>query len=331
MRYWWVNQGQTYREERKGGYLWSPKRSQSGRDKQATVRNPFYEYMREVAPGDMVFSYKDGHVVSCGVITSYCYESPKPDEFGKIGQNWSQIGWRVDVRYSEVSPFKPKDQLQRIAPFLELKHAPLLPNGSGKLLYLTTISAEFAGVIIDALGAPARACREEASHLSLHDSTENFANAVEEQVEQYMAEKVRQDVEIPETTRLALVKARIGQGIFREEVSKVEKHCRLTGVEDGDFLVASHIKPWKDSDNRERLSGQNGLMLTRTPDHLFDKGFISFADDGRLLYAARVNRAALAKMKIPEEGFNAGRFSTHQIEFLRYHRDSIFKKRVAAA
>lgn len=329
MRYWWVNQGQTYREERQGGYLWSPKRKR-GRNGEATVRNPFYEYMREVAPGDMVFSFRDGHIVSCGIITSYCYESPKPDEFGKIGQNWSQIGWRVDVRYFDPNPFRPKDQLLRIAPFLSQQHAPLKANGGGKEFYLTKISAEFAGVIIEALGATARACREEARHLSLHDSTEKFANAVEEEVEQYMAEKVRQDTEIPETTRLAIVKARVGQGVFREEVSKVERHCRLTGVEDGDHLVASHIKPWKDSDNRERLSRFNGLMLTPTPDHLFDKGFISFANDGRLIYAARVNREALAKMKIPDEGFDAGRFNPAQVEFLRYHRNYIFKKAVAA-
>ena len=72
-------------------------------------------------------------------------------------------------------------------------------------------------------------------------------------------------------------------------------------------------------------------MLTPTPDHLFDKGFISFADDGRLLYATRVNRAALAKMKIPEEGFSAGRFSADQVDFLKYHRDYVFKKAIKAA
>ncbi len=325
MRYWWVNQGQTYREERNGGYLWSPKRKR-GRDGQATVRNPFYEYMREVAPGDMVFSYRDSHIVACGLITSYCYESPKPDEFGKIGQNWSQIGWRVDVRYADISPFRPKDRLDLISPFLSEEHAPLKSNGGGKEFYLTKISPEFAGIIIDTIGSPARSCREEARNLSMHDSTEQFANAVEEQVEQFMAEKVQQDSELPDTTRLAIVKARVGQGLFREEVSKVERFCRLTGVEDSDHLIASHIKPWKDSDNRERLSGQNGLMLTPTPDHLFDKGFISFEDDGRLLYAPRANREALDKMKIPKEGFNAGRFTSAQVDFLRYHRGYIFKR-----
>lgn len=329
MRYWWVNQGQTYREEREGGYLWSPKRKR-GRDGQATVRNPFYEYMREVAPGDMVFSYRDSHVVSCGLITSYGYDSPKPSEFGKNGKNWSPSGWRVNVTYFETSPFRPKDQLERISLFLGEEHSPLKADGGGKELYLTKISQEFAGVIIDALGTPARTCRDEGRRLSLHDTTEEFADTLSEKAGEYLVDVIKQDTLIPETTRLAIVKARVGQGLFREEVAKVERHCRLTGVEDRDHLVASHIKPWKDSDNRERLSRFNGLMLTPTPDHLFDKGFISFGDDGSLLYASRVNRAALAKMKIPEEGFNAGRFSADQAEFLRYHRNFVLKKAVAA-
>lgn len=53
MRYWWVNQNQTFRQEIEGGYLWSPKRNKNGN------RNPFYEFMREVAPGDIVLSFCD--------------------------------------------------------------------------------------------------------------------------------------------------------------------------------------------------------------------------------------------------------------------------------
>lgn len=56
MRYWWVNQNQTYRQEIQGGYLWSPKRNANG------ARNPFYESMREVSPGDI-------GVLICGYLT----------------------------------------------------------------------------------------------------------------------------------------------------------------------------------------------------------------------------------------------------------------------
>jgi len=54
IRFWWVNQNQTYKQEISGGYLWSPKRNSRG------GRNPFYEFMREVSPGDILFSFNVG-------------------------------------------------------------------------------------------------------------------------------------------------------------------------------------------------------------------------------------------------------------------------------
>jgi hypothetical protein len=325
MKFWWVNQGQTFREERKGGYLWSPKRKKAASGA-ITARNPFYEYMREVAPGDMVFSYVSGQIVSCGVITSFCYESPRPDEFGKIGRRWDLIGWRVDVRYIDPVPFKPKDWIDRIRIFLLDKHAPLNIEGKGKELYLTTIAAGFADILILGLGAIASDCRAQAAALHKHETTDAFADKVHEDVELVIEEGIKSDGNIPATEKETIVRARIGQGDFRDAVARVEGACRITGVVDRDHLVASHIKPWRDSDNRERLDKYNGLMLTPTPDHLFDRGFISFEDDGHLVYATRVNRAALHLMKIPEEGFNAGRFSIGQLSYLKYHREMIFKR-----
>ena len=103
MRFWWVNQNQTHRQEIGGGYLWSPKRNSNG------ARNPFYEFMREVAPGDLVFSFVDTRIFAVGVVRSYCYESPKPVEFGAIGMNWEQIGWRVRVDFTVLqSRIRPK-------------------------------------------------------------------------------------------------------------------------------------------------------------------------------------------------------------------------------
>jgi putative restriction endonuclease len=72
MRHWWVNQNQAYRHEVEGRYLWSPKRSASG------ARNPFYESMREVSPGDLIVSFMDTRIQAVGIAESYCWESPKP-------------------------------------------------------------------------------------------------------------------------------------------------------------------------------------------------------------------------------------------------------------
>lgn len=60
-RHWWVNQNQTYGTEVPGGFLWSPKTRSDG------VRNQFYENMREVAAGDVVFSFCKGLIKAIGV------------------------------------------------------------------------------------------------------------------------------------------------------------------------------------------------------------------------------------------------------------------------
>src|SRR5690242_5667501 len=120
MRYWWVNQNQTYKQEIQGGYLWSPKRNANG------ARNPFYESMREVSPGDIVFSFVDARIVAIGVARSFCEESPKPQEFGSAGQNWENVGWRVRVHFTTlVHQIRPKDHMAALRPVLPDRYSPL--------------------------------------------------------------------------------------------------------------------------------------------------------------------------------------------------------------
>lgn len=88
MKYWWVNQKQTYRHEKLGGYIWSPKLRQDG------YLNHFYENMKLVSPGDVVFSYRDARIVSVGRVTSFCYDSPRPTEYGMTGLSWHESGWK---------------------------------------------------------------------------------------------------------------------------------------------------------------------------------------------------------------------------------------------
>jgi putative restriction endonuclease len=91
------------------------------------------------------------------------------------------------------------------------------------------------------------------------------------------------DFTVRETERLALIRARNGQGLFKERVSAIESACRITGVSNPVHLVASHCKPWRDATNEERLNGENGLLLTPSIDHLFDRGFIGFENNGELI------------------------------------------------
>lgn len=113
MRYWWVNHKQTFRYEFRGNYIWSPKTKRGGKP------NPFYETMREVAPGDIVFSYASGAIQGFGVAQTHCYTSPRPNEFGHIGEVWDEIGWRVDVHFVPIRPsLRPADHMVALAPVL---------------------------------------------------------------------------------------------------------------------------------------------------------------------------------------------------------------------
>jgi len=73
----------------------------------------------------------------------------------------------------------------------------------------------------------------------------------------------------------------------------------------------------------ERLDGENGLLLTPTIDHLFDRGFISFEDDGRLLVSPVADAVSLRRMGVPAEA-DVGGFSRAQGRYLEFHRDEVF-------
>ena len=152
VRYWWVNQNQTFRQEQTGGYLWSPKRNANG------ARNPFYEAMREVSPGDVVFSFADTVIAAIGIAQSYCWESPKPPEFGTTGEYWENVGWKVGVRFTPlVHRVRPKDHMGGLLPVLPPRYAPLQANGNGiQSVYLTELPPPFAEVLAGLIGAEAR-------------------------------------------------------------------------------------------------------------------------------------------------------------------------------
>ena len=89
-------------------------------------------------------------------------------------------------------------------------------------------------------------------------------------------------------------------------------------------LIAGHIKPWRDSDNEERLCAGNGLLLTPSIDHLFDRGFISFADDGELILSPVADQRSLIKMGVgTDPPPNVGDFNSDQKHFLDFHRREI--------
>lgn len=107
------------------------------------------------------------------------------------------------------------------------------------------------------------------------------------------------DSGVDATTRRQLIDARLGQGRFRKALLEIwSGKCALTALAFEPVLRASHIKPWRDSTDVERLDPYNGFLFAANVDALFDHHLISFDDEGRLLVSSLLEQAALEKIGI---------------------------------
>lgn len=132
--------------------------------------------------------------------------------------------------------------------------------------------------------------------------------------------------DVPETEREALRKSRVGQGLFRDRLIKQwERCCAISGIDNLKLLRASHIKPWRDSDNRERLDRFNGLLLLPHFDHLFDAGYISFNDGGTIVISPELSETARDELSIHEDLGLTSIFIQHR-PYLMHHRDHVFRE-----
>lgn len=140
--------------------------------------------------------------------------------------------------------------------------------------------------------------------------------------------RIIEEIENPENKeaeKQALIKIRLGHSKLRERVLESKKECDICGLNHPKLLVASHIKAWAQSDNEEKLDEENILLLCSMHDALFDKGLISFDDNGKILISSSLseNNQALANVN---EDSSINIVSEKQKEYLKWHRENIFIK-----
>ena len=310
MAFWWVNHKQTYRQETDGRYVWSPKSKANG------APNISYDNLTRCQFGDVVFSYANGLISQIGLVEAAAITALKPAEFGSAGENWSQEGWLVRVNWQRLKqPIVPQTFFELLQPLLPERYSPIsTTTGRGNQgIYLAGLSDSLGGLLLQLI--------EEHSdpavrvHLMVLAEESAYAAALLDDMQRLR--------EVPSSTeRDALTKARLGQGLFRRRVSELEPACRVTGLARQEFLVASHIKPWRSCDNSERLSGANGLLLSPHVDKLFDRHWISFDTGGELIWQHEAAGEALRCWGI--EGANLIRpFSRDQEQFLSAHREEL--------
>lgn len=209
MAYWWVSQNQTYRHERDGGFLWAPIQNEDG--------NTFFHWdtMNLVQPGDVIFSYVGGQIVSISIAKAAAYESPRP---GGMGEGlWEREGKRIDVDYRDVPKSVAISKVVNdLQPLLPGRYSPLNRYGTGNQGYLFALPPQAGRFLLDRCG--------EEYDLESDILTQGVLSSVPDRTE-----------------RTALILSRVGQGVFRERLMEVwGRRCAVTGLNLPQLLRASH-------------------------------------------------------------------------------------------
>lgn len=144
--------------------------------------------------------------------------------------------------------------------------------------------------------------------------------------EKVQEEDIESDEKISKKRKENIIQARIGQGKYRTKLLEECQCCPFTMVNDERLLIASHIKPWANSNNREKIDPKNGFIFTPTYDKLFDRGFITFDEDKTLIVSPWIS-----PMNQKRLGIYTGKkvdklpLDDKRIKYLKYHKEFVFK------
>ncbi len=245
-------------------------------------------------------------------LTELLVELKRSDVFNVI-KSYSTLN-KAHYKYQNSSTYDLKYGLELFAPKVIFGFA------AAKLINRPLFSDEFSG----GDGTP---CFEILKKLGFEIIDKEVPDLQKDNIEISEINKdfseIEEDINFTVTERQQLIDARIGQGKFRKDVIALQKKCIVTGIDFPILLRASHIKPWKDSTNQERLDPGNGLLLSASIDVLFDRGFISFEDNGQMLVSDDLRRTdILEKLGIDiEKKYSIDPSNT---KYLSWHRNKYF-------
>jgi predicted restriction endonuclease len=135
--------------------------------------------------------------------------------------------------------------------------------------------------------------------------------------------QIMDDPHLTPTEKKILINTRMGQGTYRRQLIDLWHGCAVTGYRNTQMLVASHIKPWRESTPDEKLDKYNGLLLVANLDKAFDLGFISFDSHGKMMISRVLESPDALGI---HEDMQVALLPDHQ-KYLGYHRNELFKGR----
>ena len=217
-----------------------------------------------------------------------------------------QASFRIEAKYRDIEPPLEVSQIvSQLQPLLPARYSPLTRNGTGVQGYLFGIPAAAGQLLLNRLDA---------------EQQKVGKPTVDAQIENGI-----RTANLDQTTKKALVDCRVGQGQFRDDLIEFWKgRCAITGADLIPILRASHIKPWRDSNNFERLDVFNGLLLTPNYDAAFDKGLISFNESGEIIFSKSLT-ASNAQILGLIAAARLSRIEPKHLPYLQHHCSSVFE------
>ncbi|KAB2966575.1 HNH endonuclease signature motif containing protein [Zoogloea sp.] len=258
MAFFWVNLGTSYQEVAAHNFLWAPAYVVGKNGKKKT--NAGWDSVKEVKAGDVIFCHRRQNIIYVAVARETAYPAKRPQT--RTFKPWNDEGFRIDVDLTILAPpvsvagFKPTLMAihnQECSPALFTR------TGDTAQQYMIRLPLGAGALILSYLGdAEVKVC---------------------EQVSDRQSGRLTKG-----STRETVAQARVGQGQFRDDVLALWQYaCPVTGLSKPELLTASHIVPWSLSNETEKIDPNNGFPLSPALDKLFDRGYVSFDDQGLLL------------------------------------------------
>lgn len=295
MDFFWVNLGRSYKFVKAERFLWAPKHSLRKNGK--WLPSAGWVAVPNVKAGDVIFCNVNGNLIYVAVAKSDAFASKRPTS--PVFREWDDDGFRVDVEVTTLNPPISINQFrQTLIDIHNEQCKPVLFTKGGDLAqqYLVALPQGAGAVIMGALG--------EAEFEVEKNTTVNSGK------KKLSAGGVRETV----------AQARIGQGQFRDDVLALWNYaCPVTGVSKIEVLTASHVVPWSLSSDTEKIDPYNGFPFSPSVDKLFDRGYISFDSQGKLLVSSSIATSELTRLGIPLQAVIAP-LNANQQAYLARHR-----------
>ena len=284
-------------------YKDSPKAGMENESSYAT-RDSILNYVSEILEEniDNGFSYRRGvSNISC----SYQDENVCFDIYTRVSwtaeDSEAERGPKIKVTLHNYSELPEYEVIQSIPAGMILHAAPVWDNPNDFVFY---VPMAYCRQVLQLL------CAARSNRVDIEET-----EALEAEIE---------SLQLKGQDKEAIVKQRVNQHVFRDRLLKKYNKCVLCGMSNPDLLTASHIKPWRDSDETEKLSIYNGFLMCPNHDRLFDRGYISFSEDGSILISDDLSTEDRIFLNIHEN--YSIELKPENLPFLKYHRDFILRK-----